>query len=169
MDINSSLTPIITLISKGMAYIFAYEIKASDVIALASLIVAIFSARYTYSTLSATKNANEISLLERRTEIYEAFRALKMHMLQSSIFADKQEISKFYYYSENAKIYFSADLAEDMRKYFNACFQLAEIHIKYGGTNKESSIENKSYIDIEKSLAPKIDMQIFDILKRTQI
>lgn len=159
-----------------MATIFGIEFQLTDVIAatslviaVASFIVAIVSAYYTYSTLCTSKKANEISLLERRSEIYTAFRELKIHMQQRSRFADMSEVAKFYYFSENAKIYFSSDLATEIEIYFNACFQLADIHFKYKGINNHSSIESQPHIDSQKNLAAKIDAKIIDILKRAQI
>lgn len=161
-----------------METIFGIEFQLADVIAatslviaVASFIVAILSAYYTYSTLCTSKKANEISLLERRSEIYTAFRELKIHMQQKSRFADMSEVAKFYYSSENAKIYFPSDLATEIEIeiYFNACFQLADIHFKYKGINNHSSIESQQHIDIQKNLATKLDAKIVDILKRAQI
>ena len=154
----------------GIEYQLADVIAATSlVIAVASFIVAILSACYTYSTLCTSKKANEISLLERRSEIYTAFRELKIHMQQKSRFADMSEVAKFYYSSENAKIYFPSDLATEIEIYFNACFQLADIHFKYKGINNHSSIESQQHIDIQKNLATKLDAKIVDILKRAQI
>lgn len=151
-----------------MTCIFEIKLGTSDVIALLALLVAGLSALYARWSWRETKRANQISLLEQKKEIYDAFFELKMHMVQKSQFAEQSEVSKFYYHSKNSKIYLPSGLAEDIEKYFDACFWIADIHRKNGGITKESSIECKSYIETEKNLAPKIEKAILKLLQEAR-
>ena len=148
-----------------MPCIFEIKLGTSDVIALLALLVAVLSALYARRSWRDSRKSNEISLLAHKKEIYDAFFELKMHMNQKVEFAEMGEVSKFYYPSRNAKIYFPSDLAEDIEKYFEACFWVADIHRKYGGTSTESSNECKRHIDTEIELAPKIEKRIINLLK----
>lgn len=141
---------------------------ASDVIALLALLVAGLSALYARWSWTQAKRANEISLLGHKKEIYDAFFELKMHMMQKGNFAELGEVSKFYYSSRNASIYLPSELAENIEKYYEACFCLAEINRKNGGLTNEGGIESESHIKTERELAPKIEKAVLKLLKRAQ-
>lgn len=151
-----------------MGCIFEIKMGASDVIALLALLLAGLSALYARWSWSEAKKANQISLLGHKKEIYDAFFELKMHMTQKAEFAELGEVSKFYYQSKNAKIYLSSTLAQDIEKYFDACFWVADIHRKYGGISKESSAECEKHMETEKELAPKIEKEILKVLQDAQ-
>lgn len=140
----------------------------SNVIAILALIVAALSALYTYWSSKEAKRANAISLLGHRKEIYDAFFELKMYMTQKAKFAEFGEVSKFYYPSRNANIYFPSELAEDINKYYEACFCLADIHRKNGGLTKEGANEAEPHLKREKELAPKIEKTVLEWIKDAQ-
>lgn len=151
-----------------MVFIFEIKLGTSDVIALLALLIAGLSALYARWSWREARKSNKISLLGHKKEIYDAFFELKMHMNQKAEFAEMGEVSKFYYPSRNAKIYLPSDLAEDIEKYFEACFWIADIHRKYSDTSIESSSECKQHIDMEIELAPKIEKRIINLLKEVQ-
>ena len=151
-----------------MACIFEIKLGTSNVIAILALLVAGLSALYSHRSWREAKRSNQISLLGHKKEIYDAFFDLKMHMTQKAEFSEIGEVSKFYYPSRNANIYLPSDLAKDIEKYFDAYFWIADIHRKYGGISKESSGECRKYIDTEKELAPKIEKEILELLKKAQ-
>ncbi|MFZ7319741.1 hypothetical protein [Comamonas jiangduensis] len=151
-----------------MACIFEIELGASDVIALLAFLVAGLSALYARWSWLEARRANRISLLGHRMEIYNAFFDLKMHMAQMAEFAELSEVSKFYYPSRSAKIYLPSGLANDIGKYFDACFSIADIRRKYGGISRESSADCKPHKDTERDLVLKIDKQFMALLKEAQ-
>lgn len=150
-----------------MTCIFEIKLDTSNVIALLALLVAGLSALYARWAWSEAKKANQISLLGHKKEIYDAFFELKMHMTLNAQFAKPDEVSRFLYPSNNAKIYLPS-LAKDVEEYYQACFWIANIHQKYGGISSESSIECKQHIETEKKLAPKIEKEILKLLKEAQ-
>ncbi|WP_332860815.1 hypothetical protein [Janthinobacterium svalbardensis] len=98
----------------------------SIVSAVFSLIVAIASATFAFYSWRATKKANDINLHANQKTVHDAFFELKMHMQQSGEFAKLSEVSKFYYPARNAKFYFPKKLAEELEKYFDVCFSVAD-------------------------------------------
>ncbi len=91
-----------------------------------------------------------------------------MHMTQKSELAELSEVSKFYHQLKNAKIYLPSDVANEIEKYYQACFWVADIHRKYGGISKESRVECSEHVCAEKELAPKIEKEIIKLLKEVQ-
>lgn len=151
-----------------MTCIFEIELSTSDVIALLAMLVAGLSALYARWSWRETRRANQISLLGHKKEIYDAFFALKMHMTQKAEFAEMKEVSKFYYPAKNANIYLPNKLAKNIDTYFDACFWIADIHQRTNGTTKESREKCKPHIATERSLAPKIESEIIELLKEPQ-
>lgn len=149
-----------------MSCIFDLKFSLSDIIALFALFVAICSAIYAYKSWTETRKSNWISLSSSINEIYDAFYDLKMHIASKPQFAEVSEVSKFYYYARKAKIYLPSDLSEDITKYFDACFWLADIHRKNGGITRESSVEVAPHLETAKRLAPKIDTEITKLLQK---
>lgn len=146
----------------------SFEISASDVFAVLALVISLFSAVFSYFSSKAAKKANEISLLGRKKEIYDAFFELKMHMTQHAEFAQLREVSKFFYHCRNSEFNLPTELASNIKLYFDACFWIAEINQKYGGSSHESSKECEPHIRVEQDLAPKIDRAFKELLKQPQ-
>ena len=86
-------------------------------------------------------------------------------MTQKAQFAELGEVSKFYYHQKNAKIYLPSDLAEDIEKYYDACFWISDIHRRDGGLTKENGADFKPHICNEKQLAPKIEKALVRLLQ----
>ena len=137
----------------------------SDIIAILAALVAGLSALYARWAWREARRANEISLSGHKKEIYDAFFELKMHMQQKAEFAELSEVSKFYYPSRNAQLYFSKSLAEKISKYYEACFWVADIHRRKGGHDGESMEKCKPHLDTEKELAPEIDKAISELIR----
>ena len=147
-----------------MACLFEIKLSASDVIAIIAALVAILSALYARWSWHEAKRANKISLLQHQREIWDAFYELKMHMTQKAQFAEQHEVSKFYYHSRNAKIYFPRDVSGDIEKYYTACFEISDIHRKTKGVTHESIVKSEPSTKIEMDLAPKIEAKILAVL-----
>lgn len=152
-----------------MPCIFDLKLSPSDIIALFALFVSICSAIYAYKSWTETRKSNWISLSSSINEIYDAFFELKMHIGSKPQFAEVSEVSKFYYHARKAKIYLPSDLAEDIAKYFDACFRLADIHRINRGITKESGIESAPHLEIVKMLAPKIDYALSKLLQKVLV
>jgi hypothetical protein len=151
-----------------MTCIFEIELSTSDVMALLAMLVAGLSALYARWSWREARRANQISLLGQKKEIYYAFFALKMHMIQRSELAEMKEVSKSYHTAMDANIYLPSKLAKSIDTYFYACFRIADIHQQFNGMTKESREECKPHIAIERSLAPKIENELIELLKESQ-
>lgn len=141
------------------------SMELSDIIAIVAALVAGLSALYARWAWAEAKRANEISLSGHKKEIYDAFFELKMHMQQKADFAELSEVSKFYYPSRNAQLYFSKSLAEKISKYYEACFWVADIHRRKGDHDGESMEKCKPHLDTEQELAPEIDKAISELIR----
>ncbi len=141
------------------------NIELSDIIAFLAVLVAGLSALYARLAGREAKRANEIALSGHRKEIYDAFFELKMYMQQHAQSAEFAEVSKFYYPSRNAKLYFSKNLAEKISKYYDACFCIADINRSRGANNCEEIKKRKLHLDTEKKLAPEIDNAISELIR----
>lgn len=148
-----------------MEFCFEIKIDTSDVISVLAVLVAGLSALYTRRSWEEVKRSNNLSIIGRKKEIYDAFFELKMHMIQRTKFADIGEVSKFYYASRNASIYLPFELAEDIRQYFEACFWVGDINRKYGGLTKEGDNEAEPHLRLERELATKIDKALLKLLE----
>lgn len=144
------------------------KLSASDIVSILALLVAGLSALYARWTWSEAEKANKISLLGHRKEIYDAFFELKMHMMQKAETANISEVSKFYYHSKNAKIYLPINLAEDIDKYYDACFWIAESYRSNGGVSYETDIKNEPHIKTEIELSTKIEKALIELLQEAQ-
>ncbi|MEA2117716.1 hypothetical protein [Halovibrio sp. HP20-50] len=147
-----------------MDCLFELKMGITDTIALLALLAVGLSAFYAHWSWRESKKANNISLLGHKKEIYDAFYELKMHMTQNAQFAELGEVSKFYYHQKNAKIYLPSDLAEDIEKYYDACFWISDIHRRDGGLTEENAADFKPHIYNEKQLAPKIEKALVRLL-----
>lgn len=99
----------------------------SDLIAYASVLVAMLAAISAYRSARSAEKSNQINLHTHQKRIHDAFFALKMHVTQKAEFSQLQEISKFYYPAKDAKFYFDQPLAKDIEKYFDLCFEIADL------------------------------------------
>ncbi|WP_368165615.1 hypothetical protein [Aeromonas sp. R9-1] len=91
-----------------------------------ALLIALLSALYARWAVKEAKRANHISLHQYRKDIYDAFRHLTMHMTQHADQAVLSEVNKFYHPSRNAKFYFDSELAKEIERYFDLCFNIAD-------------------------------------------
>lgn len=142
------------------------NMELSDIVAILAILVAGLSALYARLAWREAKRANEISLSWHRNEIYDAFIELKMHMQKNAEFAEMHEVSKFYYPSRNARLYFPGNLAKKISQYYEACFWIASIHRRTGGHSVESIEKCKTHHDAERALAPQIDEAISELIRR---
>ena len=102
------------------------------------------------------------------TEI--AFIDLKMHMLQNQQSAQLAEVSKFYYHTITACLFFQSSLAKDIQDYYDACFWIADIYRSDGRITLQNSREDQEkYLKAEKDLSSKIDRKILKIFKDMNI
>lgn len=143
------------------------NMELADIVAIVAALVAGLSALYARWAWAETKRANEISLSGHRKEVYDAFFELKMHMQQKAEFAELAEVSKFYYQSKNAQLFFPKSLAEKVSKYYEACFWIADVHRRKGGHDEEIMEKCKPHLDAEQELAPEIDKAISDLILST--
>lgn len=141
------------------------NITISDVIATLAFLISALSALYARWSWKESKKANLISLREDKVQIYDAFFALKMHMTQKAEFADKAEVTKFFYYSLNAKKYLPNDLSNDVEKYFETCFWIADTHRRDGGLSSENKVKFDSLLKTERILAPQIDTTLLKLIQ----
>lgn len=147
---------------------FEINLSTSDLISIAAALVAALSALYARWSWHEAKRANKISFLQHQKEIWDAFFELKMHMTQKAMCAESQEVSKFYYHSRNAKIYFPVDLSEKIEKYYEACFWISHFHSTIGGMTTDGLLKSEPHIKTEKDLAPKVEAEILEILQRAK-
>lgn len=140
----------------------------SDAAVVIALLMSVLSAVYARWSWCEAKKANQIALRGDMKKIYDAFFHLRMHMMQKAEFADQGEVSKFYYTAQTVGCTLSDSISADIKKYFDACFWIAEIHKKYGGSSAESYRESEPYLDIERKMAPSIDEAIIRLLKKTR-
>lgn len=148
-----------------MDCLFEIKPEVSDIIALLALLVAGLSALYARWSWREAKKANNISMLAHKKEIYDAFYELKRHMTAKAQFAELGEVSKFYYHQRNSKIHLPSDLAEDIEKYYDACFWISDIHRRDGGLTKDNGVEFKPHLDTEKQLAPRIEKALIRLIQ----
>ncbi|WP_162627357.1 hypothetical protein [Aeromonas media] len=97
---------------------------AATALASIAILIAALSALYARWAWSEARKANNISLHAYRKEIYDAFHALRMHMTQNADFADFSEVKQFYQSSRTAKLYFDAQLASEIERYYDLCFNI---------------------------------------------
>ena len=149
-------------------------LNVMDYVTILAVSVAGLSALYARWVGVAAKNAtieakraNEISLLSRRIEIYDAYIHLKMHMLQKRGGAESREVSKFYYSSLSAKAFFKAELADDINNYYDACFWVAEIYnADDGRLNAEITKKQEPYLTREQELSKSLDKDFKEIFQK---
>jgi hypothetical protein len=152
-----------------MNCIFNISLSISEIIAILSLPVAVLSAVYARWSSMEAKKANQIGLLIGRKEIYIAFLNLKMHMKQCQCSAELAEVSKFYYLSINACMYFPASLAQDITDYYDACFGIAETYQREGIIKSQSREDLENHFRREKELSSTINEKILKIFQNMNL
>ncbi|MBV2180840.1 MAG: hypothetical protein KUL86_06340 [Castellaniella sp.] len=95
-------------------------------IASLSALAAIAAACMAYKSAEEAKKANKISLHNQKLAIYEAFRALSMHMTSRGQSADFVEVNKFNRCQDIAPFIFENTISTDLKKYFRAAFAIAD-------------------------------------------
>jgi hypothetical protein len=135
-------------------------LDASDWIAIAALVVSIAAAYFAKSARDAAEKANDINLHSHQKAIYDAFFELKMHMTIKSEFAELQTVSKFYYPALNAKFYFSQEIAGQFKKFFNLCFEVADL-ARVQRTQTELSEANEK-VDCALNIAKQLESKIIE-------
>lgn len=135
-------------------------LDASDWIAIAALVVSIAAAYFAKSARDAAKKANDINLHTHQKAIYDAFFELKMHMTIKSEFAELEAVSKFYYPALNAKLYFSQEISGQFQKFFNLCFEVADL-ARVQRTSTELSEANEK-VDCALNIAKQLESKIIE-------
>lgn len=102
----------------------------SDLIALGSFLVALLAAVYARWAWREARRANDIAAHAKRMEIYKAFDALRFAMVQKADSISHEDVGRFYFPSRDSEFYFSPDVHDKVRKYFEICFGLAEWNSK---------------------------------------
>ncbi|MEB3736365.1 hypothetical protein ULF88_24955 [Halopseudomonas pachastrellae] len=105
-----------------------------------------------------------ISLLAHKKEIFDAFYDLKDIWSRKRNCRVRRNL-EILLPPEKCKIYLPSDLAEDIEKYYNACFWISEIRRRDGGLTKDNGAEFQPHLDIEKKLAPKIEKELVRLLQ----
>lgn len=146
-----------------MFYTELCNIEKSDLIAIAAFLVSLLAALYTRRAWIEANRANELTLLKHRKEILDAFIALKSHMIQNGNTALLSEVSKFYYPSRDACIYFEPNLAKLITDYQSACFIVADLS-RLTGLMECEKIKIKDNLEKSEELASKIEKSIYSVI-----
>lgn len=114
----------------------------SDLIAFASVLVSILAAISAYRSSRSAERSNQINLHAHQKAIHDAFFELMMHVTKKAEFSQLQEVAKFYYPAKNAKFYFEESLANDIEKYFDICFGIADLARVEKTTDEASKVSD---------------------------
>lgn len=140
-------------------------LETPSVLAIVAILISLLSAIYARTVSSEARRSNEIALLGHRKAILDAFVDLKMHMEQRAQGAELEQVTKFYLWSRNSKIYFMGDLSEKILKYYGDCFKVADLYTK---GNKGFSIERdeiNAAFQSAKSAAQDIEDEMVRVIK----
>ena len=135
----------------------------SDILALVALLVACLSALYARRAWREAHRANDINAHDRKLEVYRAFDALRFAMLQKACSVTHEETGKFHFPSRDSEFYFDPDIHGKLRKYWEICFELAELNSKQRSRNPEGEErdvlhrEQDGLLSKEAALADEID------------
>lgn len=141
------------------------NIDSSDLIAVAAVLVSGLAALYAKWAWREANRANELTLLGHRKAIYDAFFALKAHMTQYDQSAQINEVSKFFYPSRDASLYFAPKLAELISDYYAACFRVANL-ARARPLSEEELIDIQTNLEKSAKLAPEIEKSIYCVISR---
>ncbi|MDF0606620.1 hypothetical protein HZU77_013300 [Neisseriaceae bacterium TC5R-5] len=141
----------------------------SDVIAIGAAVVSLGSAIFSYMTWTAANRANEISLFSPKKEIYDQFSKLAQHMDSRWAKAELCEVTKFNDSISNAELYLPTSLAEDIKKYYFACFDVADLNrVNYQDQDLKEREMQKCNLQIAQELQKKIKPTLFELLQNAQ-
>ncbi|WP_139204144.1 hypothetical protein [Azotobacter beijerinckii] len=143
------------------------DLELSDLIAMAAALISGLSALYARWAWNEARRANELTLLGHRKAIFDAFFHLKMHMAQKGRFASLDEVSKFYYPSRDASIYYGGSIAEKISNYYSACHKVADLARVQPLEDCEIQ-EVSECLRKSRDLEPEIEKAIAKILDRTK-
>lgn len=93
-----------------------------------ALVIAFAAAVYTRRSWVESQRANDIALHEKQLSIYKSFNSLKFSMLQKAGSITHEETGRFYTPSRDSEFYFKLDTHNRIIKYFDVCFDLAELN-----------------------------------------
>lgn len=135
------------------------DLQPSDWIAFFSLLIAIASALFAKKSKDAAEKANNINLHSHQKTIYHAFYELKMHIEIKGEFAEILTVSKYNYQALDAKFYFSQEIAEQFKKFFDLCVEVADISRIEGRTKTERD-EARNKLNCARKIANELDVKI---------
>lgn len=104
--------------------------NAAELIALGSFLAACLAALYARWVWREARKTNDIALHERKLQVYKAFEALRFAMFAKADSIGHADTAGFYSHSRDSEFYFTPEVYEKLRQYFDTCFQLAELNRK---------------------------------------
>ncbi|WP_305858100.1 hypothetical protein [Balneatrix alpica] len=141
-------------------------LSSSDIIAIISALIAALSAIYARWASVEAKRANEISLLGHRKVIFDAFFELKIHMDQRGTCPDIKHVSKFYYPSRDAAVYFEKELSKKVSSYYSKCFKAADLARLGNALDPSEHEEIKNLCKSAALMAGELEDLMSSVIKR---
>lgn len=141
-------------------------LSSSDVIAIVAALIAALSALYARWASIEAKRANEISLLGHRKAIFDAFFELKMHMEQRGTRPEMEHVSKFYYPSRDAAVYFEKELSEKVSSYYSKCFKVADLARLGNALYPNETEEIKNLYESAASMSVELEETMSSVIKK---
>ena len=135
------------------------DLQPSDFIAIIALLTSFASVFFAQKSKNAAEKANNINLHSHQKTIYHAFYELKMHIEIKGEFAEIRKVSKYYYQGLDAKFYFNQEIAEQFKKFFDLCFEIADISRVEGRTKTERD-EARNKLNCAREIANELDGKI---------
>lgn len=141
-------------------------VELSEIISILALVVASGSALYARWSWREAKRANDIATHEKQLSIYKAFESLKFAMVQKADSITHEDTGKFYTASRDSEFYFTPDIHNKIKEYFDVCFDLAVINRNkqtrnYEGEKLDEVHNNQdSLLEKEARLANEIDSEL---------
>lgn len=135
------------------------DLQPSDWIAIAAFCISIISVFFAKKSKDAAEKANNINLHYHQKTIYHAFYELKMHIEMKGEFAEILTVSKYNHQALDAKFYFSQEIAEQFKKFFDLCFEVADISRIEGRTKTERD-EARNKLNCARKIANELDGKI---------
>ena len=96
-----------------------------------AIVISIISAVFAIWSWREAKKANKISIHPKQIEIYDAFNELILYVEQEGMSLKAEEVAKFYKISQNVVFYFDEIFAKQLNRYFDVCWELADLNRKY--------------------------------------
>lgn len=124
--------------------------ETSDVISIVSAVLAGASAISAVRSAREAKRANHLTLYAQRRPVYDAFKALDMHMKAKRRSADMMEVSKFYHYQDTALFCFDDEISRELQEYYRAAFSIADEYRANQDLSRTSDEVNKHLSTIDR-------------------